>query len=207
MEFLVIDTETTGLPENMDISPTNFDKWPRLVEVAWIICDGKGKVYKNESHIIIPDGFKITNAHIHGITTEKAKEEGRQLKNVLTELRADMMQADISIAHNVDFDMNVIAAEEYRNFNYAISDKLHWFCTQKQTAQVLQIARTAKCPHNGPYKWPNLRELMNYCFALELPTKHRAADDAEQCRMALFELVRRKEINPLEAYKKHHLKK
>ena len=33
--FLIFDTETTGLPLDKNAPLTNFDNWPRVVQIAW----------------------------------------------------------------------------------------------------------------------------------------------------------------------------
>lgn len=32
LNIMIIDTETTGLPESNDIDPAEWDRWPRLVQ-------------------------------------------------------------------------------------------------------------------------------------------------------------------------------
>ncbi|PJB57251.1 MAG: 3'-5' exonuclease, partial [Bacteroidetes bacterium CG_4_9_14_3_um_filter_41_19] len=33
--FLIFDTETTGLPQRYDAPLTDFDNWPRMIQLAW----------------------------------------------------------------------------------------------------------------------------------------------------------------------------
>ena len=54
--FLIFDTETTGLPLDNNAPLTNFDNWPRMVQLAWQIHDEKGNFIKAENHIIKPEG-------------------------------------------------------------------------------------------------------------------------------------------------------
>ncbi|HOJ95656.1 MAG TPA: hypothetical protein PK024_02280 [Methanospirillum sp.] len=40
MNYLIIDTETTGLPKE-EKDPFHYPEyWPRLVQLAWILTDG-----------------------------------------------------------------------------------------------------------------------------------------------------------------------
>ena len=57
--FLFFDTETTGLPQRWNAPVTNVDNWPRLVQLAWIMCDDKGNIIEERSDIIKPEGFSI----------------------------------------------------------------------------------------------------------------------------------------------------
>ena len=89
--YLIFDTETTGLPGNKQAPLTDFDNWPRVVQIAWQLHDGHGKLLSAENIIVKPDGFTIPfNAEkVHGISTERAQKEGRPLGEVLELFSAD----------------------------------------------------------------------------------------------------------------------
>ena len=36
------DTETTGLPRDWNAPLRDLDNWPRLVQLAWLLCDEAG---------------------------------------------------------------------------------------------------------------------------------------------------------------------
>ena len=40
--YLIFDTETTGLPLNWKAPLTDFNNWPRMVQLAWQIHDKTG---------------------------------------------------------------------------------------------------------------------------------------------------------------------
>ena len=42
--YLIFDTETTGLPLDWKAPLTNFENWPRCVQLAWQMHDKKGKL-------------------------------------------------------------------------------------------------------------------------------------------------------------------
>ena len=50
--FLIFDTETTGLPKKWNSPLTDFDNWPRAVQIAWQIHAEDGKCISNESYVI-----------------------------------------------------------------------------------------------------------------------------------------------------------
>ncbi|MGZ3920661.1 MAG: 3'-5' exonuclease, partial [Bacteroidia bacterium] len=85
--FLIFDTETTGLPRNYNAPLTDFDNWPRMVQIAWQLHDATGNLLHNSSIIIKPEGYAIPFAtiQIHGITNERANEEGQDLRTTLQE--------------------------------------------------------------------------------------------------------------------------
>ena len=57
--FLIFDTETTGLPENWKAPLTDFDNWPRMVQLAWQIHDIKGELVDVKNFIIKPENYDI----------------------------------------------------------------------------------------------------------------------------------------------------
>ena len=83
--FLFFDTETTGLPQRWNAPVTDVDNWPRLVQLAWIMCDDKGNIIEERSDIIKPEGVFYSGGGIPctRITTIKAQEEGQDLLSTL----------------------------------------------------------------------------------------------------------------------------
>ena len=97
--YLIFDTETTGLPKNKQAPLTDFDNWPRVVQLAWQLHDSRGKLLSNENMIVKPDGFTIPfNAEkVHGISTQRAIDEGEPLTEVLSRFTEDLNKADLII--------------------------------------------------------------------------------------------------------------
>ncbi|MCW5912798.1 MAG: 3'-5' exonuclease, partial [Cyclobacteriaceae bacterium] len=114
--YLIFDTETTGIPHNKTAPLTDLDNWPRLVQLAWQLHDHTGKLLSRNNSIIKPDGFDIPfkAEQVHGISTQRALEEGRDLEAVLAEFRKDLEQTRLLIGHNIEFDINIIGAEFIR---------------------------------------------------------------------------------------------
>ena len=83
--FLIFDTETTGLPRNYNAPISDLDNWPRMVQIAWQLHDDSGALLHHDSIIIKPEGYTIPfNAvQIHGISNERANEEGLDLKTIV----------------------------------------------------------------------------------------------------------------------------
>ncbi len=71
--YLFFDTETTGLPQNWKAPVTDLNNWPRMIQIAWILCDDKGNRIESDDFIIKPENFEIPKdaSTIHGISTEK----------------------------------------------------------------------------------------------------------------------------------------
>lgn len=109
--YLIFDTETTGLPRNYSAPITDLDNWPRLVQLAWQMHDHTGMLVSHGNYIIKPEGFTIpfNSEKIHGISTQRAIDEGHDLEEVLQIFRKDIDKSYFLIGHNVSFDESVMA--------------------------------------------------------------------------------------------------
>lgn len=52
--YLFFDTETTGLPRDYNAPSSDTDNWPRMVQLSWIMADGKGAEVATGNYIIRP---------------------------------------------------------------------------------------------------------------------------------------------------------
>ena len=186
--YLFIDTETTGLPRNRYASYTDTTNWPRLVQIAWLYCDQDGKTLSSEEHIIKPEGFVIPfdAQNLHGISNERAYSEGKDLDFVLKRFSEAINASTHLVAHNLDFDFNVLGAEFVRK---GINNRLTYlnrFCTMQGATEYCHIP-------GGQYefKWPSLFELYYTLFNATFQEKHNALYDVKICAECFFELKRR----------------
>ncbi|GAB5407897.1 MAG: DNA polymerase III subunit alpha [Balneolaceae bacterium] len=183
--YLIFDTETTGLPRDYSAPITDFDNWPRLVQLAWQLHDHTGKLMSSGNYIVKPEGFTIpfNSEKIHGISTKKAQKEGHDLDFVLREFRKDMDKAYFLVGHNVSFDESVMGAEFLRKkIPSAIIDKPK-IDTKDESTEYVAI------PGGRGYKWPTLGELHHKLFNKGFEDAHDAAADVEATTRAFLELI------------------
>jgi len=190
LRYLFLDTETTGLPKRKADPILYPEIWPRMVQIAWILCDEEEAILDEQSHIIYPDGYIIPDivANIHGITTTRAKNEGEPLIDVLSEFTAALHQSELIIGHNIEFDRGVIAAEYTRTKQEAHIIKPTYFCTMKKSADYCKIPYPSGKKGN---KWPKLSELHLTLFECPFEDAHNALADVKACVRCYFELKRR----------------
>lgn len=182
--LLFFDTETTGLPRNWKAPVTDVNNWPRLVQLAFLLYDREGNRVAERSYIIKPEGFKIPAdaARIHGITTETALNDGKELRSVLEEFREFADRSNYLIAHNMSFDEKIIGAELLRTrMSECILEK-NKICTMKSTTDF--------CKLTGPYgyKWPSLPELHYKLFRSTFEEAHDALVDINATARCFWEL-------------------
>lgn len=181
--LLFIDTETTGT-FRFNHPP------PRLVEVAWLVCEESGEVVERGERIVRPDDFTIPAgaSRIHGITTGYARRAGVSLLEVIEALSIAATRSSTVVAHNLRFDRAIIAGECRRKRVPDPLSTLPGICTMESTASVCRIRRGGG---NG-YKWPTLSELYASLFGVPYEgAVHRASADVEVCAKCFFALKER----------------
>ncbi|MCE2497071.1 MAG: DNA polymerase III subunit alpha [Flavobacteriales bacterium] len=188
--YLVFDTETTGLPQDFNAPISNSDNWPRLVQLAWQLHDDSGYLIHAKNEIVYPDGFDIPfNAEkVHGISTAKARADGRPLSEVLDAFYIDVEKADHGVGHNIEFDYNIVGAELWRLGRTADAEefmKLPPIDTKNDRTTEYCAIPGGK---GGKFKWPTLSELHNKLFGKPFDEAHNAAADVEATARSFFRL-------------------
>ena len=188
--FLIFDTETTGLPRNYNAPWSDSDNWPRMVQIAWQLHDKFGKLLQNNSIIIKPEGFTIPfNAvQIHGISNERALNEGESLLEVLQQFAKVVNDCTYLCGHNIEFDINIIGAELLRCGIGNIFENKKVIDTKNDDTTNYCAIPGGK---GGKYKWPTLTELYTKLFNAKFEEAHNAAFDVQATAKTFFEIVKR----------------
>ncbi len=185
--FLFVDTETTGLPKRYDAPVSDLNNWPRLVQIAWLVYNPEANLISAKNYIIRPDGFVIPDdsSKIHGITNQKARSEGVDLRTVLQEFEDVVIQSEYVIAHNIEFDKKIIGAELFRCSLENYLKRKRGICTMELATEYCAI------PGRYGFKWPKLSELHNKLFDTTFEDAHDAAVDIKITAKCFFELKSR----------------
>ena len=203
MKILVIDIETTGLPKDMKGDIKDSSNWPYIVQISWLVYDDAIKsITSIHDHIIkLPDNkqIPIESTKIHGITNEKMLNEGVSINQILSGTTAanssdflkDFKDCQILVAHNIKFDINIIQAEIFRNFNYnPIPDynKIE-YCTMKYGKSITKIRRKSHWCDGFYLKPPKLSELHEKLFATTPTNLHNSMVDVWACFRCFHHMV------------------
>ena len=156
MKLLIFDTETTGLPKYSSIKAEfKQDNWPHIVSIAWVILDSDTNEILTKKKYIIKPNWLIPqeSIDIHGITTKYATDFGVDLHTAITNLL--QVEHDVIVAHNMNFDMNVLVNAIRWDLQCIPPIMKPAFCTMELSKDICKLPRWTG---NG-YKNPKLSEL------------------------------------------------
>jgi DNA polymerase III epsilon subunit-like protein len=192
MGYIAWDTETSGKPpQNVDtVTPENYQLWNgcRMASIASIQFSRHGREIDSQHTIVYPNGFVLGThqydpvgaTEVHGITQSHAKRYGVPFVQVYERFLDFIRKARVTtlVAHNANFDKNVLFAECYR---YGLSvepfQHLNFVCT-------LDMAKSAflDTPNN------RCETLFNYITG-ETFRAHDALEDSRACGV-IYSVVR-----------------
>ncbi len=182
--YLFFDTETTGLPRNWKAPVTDLKNWPRMVQIAWILCDHIGNRIEADDYIIKPENFAIPHdaTRVHGISTEKAIKEGEYLEHVLTKFNEMVERTGFIVAHNISFDEKIVGAELLRTGIQSEFHRKRKLCTMQSSTEYCGL------PGAYGYKWPKLSELHIKLFGRDFEEAHDASVDINATEKCFWEM-------------------
>jgi len=202
--YLFFDTETTGLPLSDFKDPNN----PHITQLAWCLYNSNGELFKSFNSLIKPDNWEIPSIEYfikQGKTVDEATEKskfwidngftqsnsllnGKPIEPILNEFINAIDECKYLIAHNINFDVSIIASEFYR-LGLTANTKPIKFCTMNSTTDLLKL------PAKHNFKKPKLIELHTFLFNEGFNGAHDALADVKACAKCFFELKRRNLIN------------
>ncbi|KAF5063300.1 WG containing repeat protein [anaerobic digester metagenome] len=191
---LFLDTETTGFPLSQNASYENFNNWPYLVQVGFILYDEALGNLAERNIMIAPEGYEIPleSTKIHGISNRYAKESGENRKDVLFFMDNILSKVDTIVGHNVDFDINVLKCEILRvkgSEKPLFTQKYHNIIDTMKIG--VDICRLPSDKYNEKYKWPKLDELYSTLFNKSFEGQHNAMNDIRATYECYFEMKKR----------------
>ena len=187
---MVLDTETNGLPvcKSFGVFPlytdtTKYDT-SRIVQVSYIIVDSDWNNIEESDTIIKLDNFKIENHQFHGITEEISETKGITFVEFAQYFSNSLDFVDTIIAHNIDFDFNVLCSELFRYNLYDILVKIEskrQICTMKGYKNLVG----ARFKTGNRIKYPNLKELYFFATGEEMENHHNSMYDTRNLLKAV----------------------
>lgn len=176
MLALIIDTETTGLPQNSSIK---LDKQPEVIEYFSAFTNlATGERISELNHLIKPSCIQALPAKIIEITglTDALLADEKPFSSVADSIRDNIEGAITVIAHNASFDKELLDIEFER-----LGHKLKWprtICTVEATLHLKGFRL-------------NLAKLYRLLFDEDFKDAHRAAPDVLALERICVELFKR----------------
>ena len=218
MRVLVFDTETTGLPKkhaSKEVTFTNEVDWPHIVQFSYVMFNTQSLVLEKmvDEIINVPNHIEFTpeSVKIHGITRAISTAVGQDMDAVLLSFTRDCEMADVIVAHNIAFDMNMIKAEFYRLLKKSVLNEpleppntlrgrigLDRFtnmamtktfcCTMRENTDLCNI-RVARSDRSEYKKYPSLSELHAKLFAAVPRKLHNSLHDVIVCLRCFYKVT------------------
>lgn len=203
---LVFDVETTGLipkrtPNDSNLLP--ITEYPYIIQISYLLYDiiNDRVEISYDSYISIPDDVIISPFvnNLTGIMNEDCSKKGRNIVDAIIAFSIAYKNCDVLIAHNIEFDSNLIMIEIQRNkkeimrrapecftlFNsmYERMNNIERYCTMLKGTEICNIKIESKTLGKPPRKkWPKLGELYEYLFHGEkVEGLHNSMIDVKTC--------------------------
>ncbi|QWF19261.1 3'-5' exonuclease [Lysobacter capsici] len=197
--LLFYDTETTGFPLYSERS--SDPRQPHMAQLGFKIVDSFTRLALDAVNVIIkPDGWTIPDeaAAVHGITTERALDEGIPERKALGMLIDAWAAVDRRVGHNEQFDARIIRIALFRFDEARVAD--HWKdglaeCTAELSAPIVNLPPTAKMLRAGfnKPKTPKLSEAYEFFTGRKLDGAHDAMVDVNGCEAVYWAIKDRQQ--------------
>ena len=158
--YLIIDTETSGLPYDFSAPISRLDNWPRVIWLGFILLDENLEIIREGNYYINP-GMKISEnvAKVLGISDEIVQKYGNPTSEILHIFKDVCKNAKYLIGHNLDYDYKVISAEIIRNnFNLSLKRKKR-ICTMINSKEFVN-----KKSSDNKLTYPKLSDLFKKLY-------------------------------------------
>ena len=194
MRVLIFDTETTGLPPKN--TPTNHtDKWPHVIQLSWAIYNEETTQIEEEKDYIISLGTHIPispeSTAIHGITSELSRARGVPIEVALFDFKHAANRCGKIVAHNLEFDKNMLLVEYYRARMFNTVFPPNEYCTMKNGTSICNIVKVWEDGRTS-LKYPKLIELYHALYGTDVPSPeglHNAKVDVDVCLKCYMKMM------------------
>lgn len=183
--ILFLDTETAGIPENLDTHITNIDNWPRIVQMAWIICDNSREIVISKNYFTQKNSFRSKRNALdnQGANSEYVKETIQPINIILADFCKDLSSVNLIVGHNIEYDIKILGSElhrvGYENYLSIISS----ICTMNASINYC-LFETDK-----GLRFPKLQELHTKLFSIPFVNAHDAYSDTLATYKCFWKLI------------------
>jgi DNA polymerase III epsilon subunit-like protein len=172
VRILCFDTETSEL-----LSDKTKDTC-KIVQLSWVLYDTITHD-QEENDYILNIHEEVTNSHIHRISTEMS-EKGYDFSDIYQMFFDDLRECDFILAHNIQYDLNMLEVELFRLEEYDLIDELY----AKRYKDTMHMG--AK---RNKGKYPTLIGLHEKLFIQPFDGAHSAIEDVRATLACYLEMT------------------
>ncbi len=176
--ILFFDTETSGMINRK--LPADHPSQPRLVQLGALLVEDDLTPRAEIALLVQSEGVKFDAKaiEVHGITEEVADRGGVPMLVALALFSNLCRRARKVVAHNMDFDAEVMGCQFHRvgKPNPLKFEHLEFECTMKALTPIIKLPG-----RYGDYKWPSLEEAHRFFFDEGFEGAHDALADVRAC--------------------------
>lgn len=189
--YMVLDTETTGLPiRHIDVKTekdTQMYKTARILQLSWGLYDERGRLIDLHDYIIKPEGYQVKATEIHGITQSMA-DNGHRFYDIAKVFLRDMRKVNYIIGHNIMFDINIMRNEYiHRKMldDLKILNDIETICTAQSCKELCGLKRV-----DGRPKYPKQCELFEFIYDMKMSNAHNSKYDVINLGLVVTKLIK-----------------
>ncbi len=191
MKYLVFDASGIGKPKDYKAPFTDTFSWPKLIHISWILLNEEFKPIKDFDCIIKPEGFAVDHhvTKFSRLEEEEIEKKGEKLEDVITEFGKTVEEADLLVAHNMNIQENIIAAECMRKGIHPPHFTTDRLCLMQEATFFCKLPS-----RGGGYKWPSLQELYTTLFHQKFAPAGNARADVIAAARSFIMLMKKGEL-------------
>lgn len=190
MPHIVFDLETTGLPimknRNEYYHYNMLEKYEgsRIVQIAYKFIDNDYNVL-SEKDFLVKDVDLGDSEQYHKIRKEDLEKFGKNFNEFMNEIVEDFTNASSLIAHNINFDLNVLSSELFRR---GISQQhIQTIRSKILICSMIRLKNVINVQNSYGIKYPSMTDLYKFAFGPEafITNAHNAIGDTDALIRAL----------------------
>lgn len=166
--YLVIDTETTGLPPKGPKLPADHPSQPHLAHLAMVYLDPDLVIRSQNDFYVQPNGWTMPDdlLEINGLTTKFLMTVGHPIDELLDAYEIAVKAGYVVVAYNAEFDTKIMRGEFRRAGRNDLFEQTRNICLMRAFKENRKIFKGYK--------------LTDACTFLGIPYErhHRAPADA-----------------------------
>lgn len=190
MKKIIFDTETTGLNSCEN----------QIAQLSYTVVDEEFNIINAKNFYFTVDFVEEDASRVNGLDIEILQKlsNDKRFRDFAEEIYNDFLNADVWVAHNLNFDLGFLMKEFQRlGFDKSkLRENKEYFCTMKYYTEVIGIEH-----YYYGYKYPKLEEVMYY-LDIENEDIEEKTKEIFKCDAAYYHDSRLDVIATLEAYKR-----